>query len=227
MYTVALVDTHDGSREELAVLLRRSGCQVRSCAHWRQAREVLAASPVDAVLLCDWRRGGGRGAYRYLQKAAGDAPFILVCDGGVTCWDDRFRAVLYYPVHEQGLLAALSRAVVDATESVAAGAFALNLKRRTLSREGVVLRLTPSEVNILKVLMLTRSAFVPATELVAAAWGIQSLPDRRVLYTHVAWLRRKLSAAFGPATLISSVRGQGYCFDPARAAGDACVRVGG
>lgn len=226
VYSVALVDKHDDSREELTASLQCCGCKVRAFAHWRQAREALNEAAVDAVVLCDWRRSGGRGAYRYLQRAAGDAPFVLVCDGGVTCWDDRFTAVLYYPVNEQNLFRAISNAIVDASASLTLGEFTLNLKRRTLSRDDLALRLTPSEVNILKVLMLAQGRFVPSKDLVAKAWGIQTLPDRRVIYTHVAWLRRKLNAVFGSARLILSVRGHGYCFDPSLAVESACARAG-
>jgi DNA-binding response OmpR family regulator len=224
--TVALIDPNPISRAELAELLRAGGYGVSVFAHWREARAALLSGPVDAVVLCDWRRLGGRGSHRYLWKAAGVAPFILVCDGGVTRWDDRFTAVLYHPVTGEDLFRAIEGAIVGATQSLTLGGFRLDLRRRSLTYHDADLRLTPIETSLLRELMLSQGRFADSWDLMSRAWGIETLVDRRVLYTHVAWLRRKLLRAFGSDAMLVSSRGQGYRFDPSRVPGAAYPTAG-
>jgi DNA-binding response OmpR family regulator len=217
--TVALIDRNPSSQAELAVLLRAGGYEVIVSAHWREARAALLAAPVDAAVLCDWRGLGGRGSHRYLWKAAGVAPFILVCDGGVTRWDNRFTAVLYYPITGDDLCSAVEGAMAGASRSLTLGGFRLDLVRRSLTDHDLDLRLTPIETSLLRELMLAQGRFVDSSALMSRAWGIEALDDRRVLYTHVAWLRRKLEKTFDSAAMLVSSKGQGYRFDPSRVSG--------
>ena len=218
-YSIALVDRQEETRQEIGALLGGAGLRPHCFDHWREARSALAVEPVSAVVLCDWRRGGGRGAHRYLRGCAGSAPFVLVCDGGVARWDDRFTAVLYYPVLAHELAHAIVGAIERAASSLTCGGFVLDLKRRLLSSGEASAKLTPVETELLKVLMLAQGRFIPSVELLERAWQLQTLLDRRIVYTHVSWLRRKLEAAFGPGQLIVSGRAQGYSFAPARVAG--------
>jgi len=223
--SVALVDGHEDTREELQELLITAGYRLVCFGHWRDAREALTRLAVNAVVLCDWKRGGGRGSHRYLKRAAGNAPFILICDGGVTRWDGRFTAVLYHPVRQADLVRAIVSAVEDASASLTYGGYVLNIKRRTLSYGDISLRTTPVETEVLKVLMLAQGRFVQPLELLARAWGLETLLDRRIVYTHMSWLRHKLGETFGSRELILSERAQGYCFDPTRAPMSAAVQA--
>ncbi len=211
---VLLFDRGESTRLEIHRLLLEGGCAASAWAAWEEARERLRRHPVDAVVLCDWRRLGGRGAHRYLKPAAQGVPFVAVCDGGLTRWDDRFSAVLVYPVTGRELIRALKTAVAEERESLSLGAYVLDLKARSLSRGGARLGVTGVEAAILKVLMAAQGEFVASDDLVRSAWGIDSRGDRRILYTHVAWLRRKMQATFGSRRLIASARGLGYRFVP-------------
>lgn len=209
-HTIALVDGRDESRAELAAMLRAAGCAVASYAGWRTARPALGESVVDAVVLCDWRRCGGRGALRYLRRPAREAPFIAITDGGVAAGDSRFAAVLGYPVSAEALMDALRAAIGD-RRPLELGRFRLDSLRRALVSGADSVLLTPIECDLLRVLMLAGGDFVPSDRLMARAWGIAALTDRRMLYTHIAWLRRKL-AALEAGDLIASSRGRGYRF---------------
>jgi len=208
------------------VLLRAAGYGVAAYENWRRAREALLEERVDAIVLCDWRRLGGRGSHRYLKTAAAGAPFILVCDGGVTRWDERFTAVLYYPVDKDDLSRAIDGAIADVRASVTLGEFTLDLKARTLTREQLTANLTPIQTAILRALMLAQGGFVNSNDLLREVWGFAASGDRRVLYTHIAWLRRRLLAKFGPGQLLVSKRRRGYRFDATDSSGDASAPAG-
>ncbi|MHB0877834.1 MAG: winged helix-turn-helix transcriptional regulator [Anaerolineae bacterium] len=214
MYVVALVDPRDLSRAELGSMLADCGCEVSSFGDWRMARSLLPGLRTDAVVLTDWRRLGGRGAHRYLRGPARDAPFILITDASNSSPDERFAAVLSYPVAAEMVFAALRSACEAVQPPLQLGAWSLDRKRRSLSRGQRAIDLTPIETELLHVLMAAGGDYVNSSDLVARAWGISTLLDRRVLYTHVAWLRRKLRDGMGVADPILSERRRGYRFDP-------------
>lgn len=212
MYTVAVVDANPRTGEELEWLLSEAQFEVSRFVGWREARPALAALRPDAVVLTDWRRVGGRGGERYLRRGARGAPFVMVCDGGVTGWDDRFAAVLYYPVTSEQLANAIRVAIARERSLVSASGFVLDLGSRSLARGARSASLTPIETAILSELMSARGEFVSSAQLAERVWGAHARGDRRVLYTHVAWLRRKLERSLGEPQLIVSARLLGYRF---------------
>ncbi|NPV07528.1 MAG: response regulator transcription factor [Anaerolineae bacterium] len=212
MYTVAVVDANLETGEELERLLSEAQFEVARFAGWREARASLAALRPHAVVLTDWRRLGGRGGERYLRRAAGGAPFVVVCDGGVTGWDDRFAAVLYYPVTSDQLSHAIRSAIARERALVSAFGFVLDRGSRTLTQGQRSASLTPIETAILSELMAARGQFVGSAELAERVWGTHARQDRRVLYTHMSWLRCKLERLLGEPGLIVSARLLGYRF---------------
>ncbi len=97
MGAIILVDANPATREYLAATLGCGGLSVLAFESWQAARSGMAGQSPLAVVLTDWRGKGGRGAYRRLRHSARGAPFVMVCDGGVTEWDERFAVVVRYP----------------------------------------------------------------------------------------------------------------------------------
>jgi DNA-binding response OmpR family regulator len=213
MYVVALVDPRADSSAELSGALTGYGCRVSCFQHWREARASLCSVRVDAVVLTDWHRLGGRGGHRYLRGPTRNAPFVLVTDAADPLSDERFASILTYPLSADALFAAVQAACEERHLALQLGEWRLDVKRRTLAHADRCVDLTPVETELLRVLMSAEEEFVNSSDLVAQAWGISTLLDRRVLYTHVAWLRRKLQDELGVADPIVSVRQRGYRFD--------------
>lgn len=214
MYAVALIDIRDASRSVLASALAKAGFEVAAFSHWRKARTALSAIKVDAVVITDWRGSGGRGAHRYLRAPARRAPFVLVTDSGSAGQDGRFAAAVQYPAGLPEIAEAVKVACDAVPPLLRLGRWALDTQRRTLEWSGQSIDLTPVETELLRVLMSQGGSFVTSSDLVARAWGISTLLDRRVLYTHVAWLRRKLRDGLDGGDPIVSERQRGYRFDP-------------
>ncbi|MFE4023817.1 winged helix-turn-helix domain-containing protein [Streptomyces sp. NPDC059101] len=92
------------------------------------------------------------------------------------------------------------------------GSLELDLPRRRVRRDGVLLTLTAKEFAVLEVLMLRAGEVVTRTELIERCWDEQNEPLSNVVDVLIGQLRRKL----GPPELISTVRGAGYRIaDPA------------
>ncbi|MEU6237470.1 response regulator transcription factor [Kitasatospora sp. NPDC047058] len=86
------------------------------------------------------------------------------------------------------------------------GTLELDLPRRRVRREGVLLTLTAKEFAVLEVLMLRAGEVVTRTDLIERCWDEQTEPLSNVVDVLIGQLRRKL----GPPELISTVRGVGY-----------------
>ncbi|MFJ3791422.1 winged helix-turn-helix domain-containing protein [Kitasatospora sp. NPDC090091] len=92
------------------------------------------------------------------------------------------------------------------------GNLELDLPRRRVRRDGVLLTLTAKEFAVLEVLMLRAGEVVTRTDLIERCWDEQTEPLSNVVDVLIGQLRRKL----GPPDLISTVRGVGYRLaDPA------------
>jgi two-component system response regulator VanR len=83
---------------------------------------------------------------------------------------------------------------------------ALDPARRTATRGGEDLDLTPKEFAVLQVLLEAQGALVTPEELVERAWDEQLDPLSNTVRMTVMTLRRKL----GEPPLIETVRGSGY-----------------
>jgi len=206
---VLLVDRSDETREELRALLAAEGYVVKVAADWHQGREWLRAYSFDAIVLCDWRKLGGRGAYRYLTGVGGRLPFVMVCDGGVTPWDERFASVLQYPVSGGRLSEAIREAIAGAPSPLRYAGLRLDERTHTLCYRGTRVRLTATETKIMARLMRSGGEFVGVPDLMARVWGVDII-DKRLLYTHICWLRAKLRRAFGKGRWVVNTRGLGY-----------------
>jgi DNA-binding response OmpR family regulator len=91
-------------------------------------------------------------------------------------------------------------AVLEAADVV------LDPARRTATRGGRPLDLTPKELAVLEVLLAAQGAVVTPEELVEKAWDEQLDPLSNTVRMTVMTLRRKL----GDPPLIATVRGSGY-----------------
>jgi two-component system, OmpR family, response regulator VanR len=87
-----------------------------------------------------------------------------------------------------------------------AGDVVLDPARRSATRAGRPLDLTPKEFAVLEVLLAAQGAVVAPEELVEKAWDEQLDPLSNTVRMTVMTLRRKL----GDPPLIATVRGSGY-----------------
>ena len=86
------------------------------------------------------------------------------------------------------------------------GDVVLDPARRTATRAGRSLDLTPKEFAVLEVLLAAQGAVVAPEELVEKAWDEQLDPLSNTVRMTVMTLRRKL----GDPPLVATVRGSGY-----------------
>jgi DNA-binding response OmpR family regulator len=77
--------------------------------------------------------------------------------------------------------------------------------------------LRPKEFDLLTVLAASAGRVVTRGELMAGVWDDNWFGSTKTLDVHVSSLRRKLVIHGEPSTLITTVRGSGYRYEPGRA----------
>ena len=94
---------------------------------------------------------------------------------------------------------------------ITADGLEVDLAARVVRREGEEVHLTPTEFDLLRVLVRNRGRLMTHRELLVSVWGSGYGEDTQVLRAHVANLRRKIEPADGPRYIKTDPR-VGYRF---------------
>jgi two-component system OmpR family response regulator len=89
-----------------------------------------------------------------------------------------------------------------------------------VTRRGRLLELTAKEYVILQYLMQNKEKVVSKLEIMDNAWDAEFEGSENIVEVYVGYLRKKIDAPFGLATL-QTVRGMGYRLVPDDPAGAA------
>jgi two-component system copper resistance phosphate regulon response regulator CusR len=93
------------------------------------------------------------------------------------------------------------------------GDLTLDLARRRVSRDGVLLILSAKEFAVLELLAIRATQVVSRSDLIECCWDEMAEPESNVVDAVMARLRRRL----GPPPLIASIRGVGFQLIPSGA----------
>jgi two-component system, OmpR family, KDP operon response regulator KdpE len=113
------------------------------------------------------------------------------------------------------LRAALRRAEPASSDGavVRAGDLVIDRKARRVERGGVLVHLTPTEWNLLELLIRSPGRLVTQLEILQEVWGPQYANETNYLRVYVAQLRRKLEDRPSRPQHIRTEPGVGYRFE--------------
>jgi DNA-binding response OmpR family regulator len=89
----------------------------------------------------------------------------------------------------------------------------LNLKRRSLTINDIVIELTSIEFSILKLLMGKPGRIFTRDEMLSYIWGDDFTGETRTVDVHIKNLRKKIKQAQGTEDAIRAIWGVGYTFE--------------
>lgn len=114
----------------------------------------------------------------------------------------------------------------NSSSAVTVGSVTLDAMRHEVVREGVKIRLTPTESRLLH-LLLTHTGQVLTTDMIIErVWGYDEAGDSGLVKTHIRHLRQKVEPNANKPKYITTVPGVGYTFTtPAVITEDVISRV--
>jgi two-component system KDP operon response regulator KdpE len=202
---ILVTDDDPDLRGVLRKTLDALGFDVAECANGEQAVQHVEARPVDAVLLDVNMPGiGGIAACRELRRAAPRLQILMLTvrdremdkvealDAGA---DDYITKPFSIPELAARLRSAVRRssaAEIDAGVPIVVGDIELDPAQRIARKAGEVLRLTPTEFDLLYYLMSRPGLPVAHVKLLRAVWGEEYGQELEYLRTFVHQLRKKL-----------------------------------
>jgi DNA-binding response OmpR family regulator len=220
--SILIVDDESTLREALTRSFRREGHEPFAVADGRAAIDRASTGNYDVVLL-DAALGHGPDGFqvcRTLRDRRNTVPIIML-----TALDSEADTVLGleagaddYVAKPVGLaeLRSRIRAVLrrasprDQQERLRHGPLELDRGARELRRDGLPIRLTFSEFEVIAALMAVPGRLLNRQELMRAIWGDSAYRDPRGIDVHVRHLREKLETHPERPELILTVRGGGY-----------------
>ncbi|HSD76312.1 MAG TPA: response regulator transcription factor [Solirubrobacteraceae bacterium] len=205
----------------LRIVLREAGFTVVPAATAEEALDAAALQPPDAAIvdlvLPDL---DGIEVTRRLREWT-DAPIIVLSAVGEE--DEKVRALqagaddyVTKPFGPRELVARLEAVLRRTGEGAAepaivADGLEVDVAAHTVRREGVEVHLTPTEFELLRVLLRHRGRLMTHRALLVEVWGPEYADDVTVLRGHIANLRRKIEPPGAPR-YIRTDPGVGYRF---------------
>lgn len=95
------------------------------------------------------------------------------------------------------------------------GIYELHMARRSVKKRGVEVQLTPTEFDLLAILMTSAGQPVAHAKLLSKVWGAEYRDEREYLRTFILQLRRKLEDDPSNPAYLRTVNYLGYVFEDA------------
>jgi two-component system KDP operon response regulator KdpE len=205
----------------LLVILRDAGYEAVPASNGEEALDVAAVSPPEAAILDLMLPDiDGVEVTRRLREWS-DMPIVVLSAAGEE--DRKVEALasgaddyVTKPFGPRELIARLEAVLRRARPEMGEPAISvdgleIDLAARAVRREGVEIHLTPTEFELLRVLVRNRGRLMTHRTLLVEVWGVEYEDDLQVLRAHIANLRRKVEPS-GEHVFIRNEPGVGYRF---------------
>lgn len=228
MTRVLVVDDEPQILRALRITLRARGLEVVTAATGAEALERAAdCSPdlvildlglpdIDGVEVLHGLRGWSRVPVIVLSARTDSGDKVAALDAGA---DDYVTKPFAMDEFAARIRAALRRAAAPADGQaeeavVETDAFTVDLRSRTVSRNGSDVHVTPTEWGVLEILVRHPGRLVSQQEILRAVWGPGYEKETHYLRIFLAQLRRKLEDDPAAPRHLLTETGRGYRFVP-------------
>lgn len=228
MKRILVVEDEDVIRDFVVINLQRAGYDVVDVSNGEAALEVFEAENGDFdVVLLDVMMPGIDGftvCKRLRQKSTTIGIIMLTAKtqemdkvGGLMIGADDYVTKPFSPSELVARVDAISRRVsmaagagTVAVDEVRSGAFVLNLKSRSLTKNGAPVEVTQMEFQIMELFMKNPNTAMERQEILAKVWGDEYFGDVKIVDVNIRRLRMKIEDEPSSPKHILTVWGYGY-----------------
>jgi two-component system KDP operon response regulator KdpE len=217
---VLVVDDEAQIIRGLKVILRKAGYEVETAATKSEAIDAVSVRPPDAIVLdlvlpdgtgvevCQEVRGWSQLPIIVLSALGDEREKVKALDAGA---DDYVTK----PFGTEELLARL-RAVLrrrgddEQAPKVEVGDLVVDVAKRSVTRDGNVIHLTPIEFDLVRVLAQNVGRLVTHRQLLREVWGPAYETETHYLRVHFAHIRAKIEVDASRPRYVLTEPGVGY-----------------
>ena len=225
MNTILVVDDDPHIVRALAITLKGQGYTVVTATDGQSALHSAAQRPVSVMILdLGLPDMDGKAVISALREWSSVPILVLSARHGssdkVEALDAGADDYITKPFGLDELLArlrALLRRRNDSSEEVTlvtTSSFTVDLDKRQITKSGVDVRMTPTEWNILDILLRNPDKLITQQQLLTEVWGPAYAKEANYLRVYMAQLRRKLETEPGNPRHLITEPGMGYRFVP-------------
>lgn len=225
MNTILVVDDDPHIVRALAITLKGQGYTVVTATDGQSALHSAAQRPVSVMILdLGLPDMDGTAVISALREWSSVPILVLSARHGssdkVEALDAGADDYITKPFGLDELLArlrALLRRRNDSIEEVTmvtTSSFTANLDKRQVTKSGRDVRMTPTEWNILDILLRNPDKLITQQQLLTEVWGPAYAKEANYLRVYMAQLRRKLEPEPGNPRHLITEPGMGYRFVP-------------
>ena len=225
--TVLVIDDEPQIRRVVRNALEELNLRVREAGTARDGLDIAAAERLELIVLdlglpdmpglevCRDVRGWSTAPILVLSARHSEAEKVALLDAGA----DDYMTKPFSTVEMQARVRAQLRrarvpAAPDGHSRISSRGVVIDLGTRSVFRDGVPVRLTPIEWELLKALATNPGRTLTHPQLFDKVWSRSHGDAQHYLRVHVANLRRKLERDPVQPSLITTVPGVGYRFNP-------------
>jgi DNA-binding response OmpR family regulator len=223
--TVLVVEDEASLASTLSYNFRKNGFNVISAADGVEGLQAARRENPDLVVLdLMLPKMDGLEVCRRL-RASSDVPILMLTAKGeefdrVVGLEMGADDYLTKPFSMRELLARVrallrrssGRAEAEDASRISAGPLELDLRGRTVKREGSEVVLKPKEFDLLFYLAKHAGQVFTREQLLEHVWGYEFFGGSRTVDVHMRWLREKIERNPGQPQYLMTVRGVGYKF---------------
>lgn len=217
---ILIVDDEPSLVAVLKPVLNAAGYSVTVAADGAGALRAASASPPDVIILDLGLPDVDGKAIIERLRALGDLSIIVISARHqeaekIAALDEGADDYVNKPFEIGELMARIRVALrrqanlQTAVSSFRSGALAIDFKTRIVTLEGVAIKLSPKEYELLQLLARSAGQVVTHKRLLAAGWG-SSTTDTQYLRVYIGLLRQKIEEDPANPAIILTEPGVGY-----------------
>lgn len=230
MKKILIAEDEDTIRDFVVINLKRAGYEVTDVANGLDAMAACenAGEPFDVVILDVMMPGlDGFSVCKRLREASDSMGIIMLTAksqemdkvNGLMLGADDYITKPFSPSELLARVDAIYRRVSmsapkQPSNELTSGPFALNLKSRTLTKNGNLIDLTQVEFQIMEMFLQNPETALERSQILSTVWGEDYFGDIKIVDVNIRRLRMKVEDEPSNPRYIATIWGFGYKWTP-------------